>query len=153
MSEFIKQKTLLIKELTNTISHKVLVIDNEILGLIGSRDSDTKSSVGDKHETSRAKIQTEIDQLSQQLFNANKQKNDLSAIDVAKNYNSADVGSLIETNNGNYFISIGWGRIQIENENYFVISLGSPIGRMLQNQKKGDRFKFRNIDYSILKIS
>ena len=66
MSEFIKQKTLLIKELTNTISHKVLVIDNEILGLIGSRDSDTKSSVGDKHETSRAKIQSEIDRLSKQ---------------------------------------------------------------------------------------
>ena len=40
-----------------------------------SRDADTKSSAGDKHETSRAKIQTEIDQLSQQLFNANKQKN------------------------------------------------------------------------------
>ena len=63
------------------------------------------------------------------------------------------MGSLIETNNGNYYISIGWGRIQIENENYFVVSLGSPIGRMLQYQKKGSRFKFRNIDYSILKIS
>jgi len=63
------------------------------------------------------------------------------------------VGSLIETNNGNYFISIGWGRIQIENENYFVVSIGSPIGRMLQHQKKGGSFEFRNINYSILKIS
>ena len=56
MSESIKQKTLLINDLVNTISHNVQHIDNEILGLISSRDSDTKSSVGDKHETTRAKI-------------------------------------------------------------------------------------------------
>lgn len=140
-------------EVLNQLEIKIKEISIAVKSAEESRDADTKSSAGDKHETSRAKIQTEIDQLSQQLFNANKQKNDLSAIDVAKNYNSADVGSLIETNNGNYYISIGWGRIQIENENYFVVSLGSPIGRMLQYQKKGSRFKFRNIDYSILKIS
>ena len=36
---------------------------------------------------------------------------------------------------------------------YFVISVGSPIGRLLQNKKKGDIVQFRNTTYDILSIS
>lgn len=139
-------------EVLSQLELKIQEILNAVISAEESRDADTKSSAGDKHETSRAKIQTEIDQLSGQLFNAKKQKNDLSTINFVKSFREADIGSLIETNRGNYFISIGWGRIEIDNEDYFVISLGSPIGRLLQKLKKGDEFKFRNLDYTINNI-
>ena len=65
----------------------------------------------------------------------------------------ADVGSLVKTDKGYFFISIGWGRIQIQDENYFVISIASPIGRLLKDTKKGDSVQFRNMSYDILSVS
>ena len=124
-------------EVLRQLDLKIKDISNAVKSLSESRDSDTKSSAGDKHETSRAKIQTEIDQLSKQLINAQRQKNNLSIIDTSHLHSIADVGSLVETNKGYFFISTGWGRIQIQDENYFVISIESPIGRLLKKQKKG----------------
>ena len=141
-SEVLSQLKLKIQEITDAIKSAEI-----------SRDAYSKSSAGDKHETSRAKIQTEIDQLSKQLFNAQKQKNDLLNIDTYHTNSVANVGSLVETNKGYFYISIGWGRIQMQNENYFVISLGSPIGMLLKNKKKGDSFQFRNTEYCILNLN
>tara|TARA_Y100000589_G_scaffold129060_1_gene122825 strand:- start:3719 stop:4171 length:453 start_codon:yes stop_codon:yes gene_type:complete len=140
-------------EILNQLELKIQEITDAIKSAEISRDADSKSSAGDKHETSRAKIQTEIDQLSKQLFNAQKQKNDLLNIDTDQTNSLANVGSLVETNKGYFYISIGWGRIQMQNENYFVISLGSPIGMLLKNKKKGDSFQFRNTEYCILNLS
>ena len=140
-------------EVLRQLDLKIKDISNAIKSLSESRDSDTKSSAGDKHETSRAKIQVEIDQLSKQLINAQRQKNNLSIIDTSHLNIIADVGSLVETNKGYFFISTGWGRIQIQDENYFIISVESPIGRLLKNKKKGDSIQFRDTAYDILSVS
>ena len=132
---------------------KIEDISTAIISLTESRDANMKSSAGDKHETSRAKIQIEIDQLSKQLINAQRQKNNLSIIDISHLHSIADVGSLVETTKGYFFISIGWGRIQIQDENYFVISIESPIGRLLKNKKKGDSIQFRDTAYDMLSVS
>ena len=140
-------------EVLRQLDLKIKDISNAVKSAEESRDTDTKSSAGDKHETSRAKIQTEIDQLSKQLINAKRQKNNLSIIDTIHLHSIADVGSLVETNKGYFFISTGWGRIQIQDENYFVISIESPIGRLLKNKKEGDSIQFRNTAYDILSVS
>ena len=132
---------------------KIEDISTAITSLSESRDANMKSSAGDKHETSRAKIQIEIDQLSRLLNHVQWQKNNLSNMDINQIHNVADVGSLIKTDKGYFFISIGLGRIQIRDEYYFVISVGSPIGTLLQNKKKGDSIQFRNTTYDILSIS
>ena len=139
-------------ELLSQLELKIQDISNAITSLIESRDADNKSSAGDKHETSRAKIQTEIDQLSKQLSHIQKQKNNLSAIDTHQTHNVANVGSLIKTDKGYFFISIGWGRIQIQDGIYFVVSIASPIGRLLKDKKKGDSIQFRNMSYDILSV-
>ena len=140
-------------EVLRQLDLKIKDISSAVKSAEESRDNDTKSSAGDKHETSRAKIQTEIDQLSKQLINAQRQKNNLSIIDTNTLNSIADVGSLVETNKGYFFISTGWGRIQIQDENYFVISIESPIGRLLKNKKEGDSIQFRNTAYDILSVS
>jgi transcription elongation GreA/GreB family factor len=139
-------------EILNLLEQKIQDTSNAITSLKESRDSDTKSSAGDKHETSRAKIQTEIDQLSKQLNHIQRQKNNLSAIDTHHTHNVADVGSLVKTDKGYFFISIGWGRIQIQDGIYFVISIASPIGKLFKDKKKGDSIQFRNMSYDILSV-
>ena len=139
-------------ELLNHLEQKIQDISNAITSLTESRDTDTKSSAGDKHETSRAKIQTEIDQLSKQFNHVQRQKNNLSAININQSHNMVDVGSLVKTDKGYFFISIGWGRIQIQDENYFAISIASPIGKLFKDKKKGDSIQFRNMSYDILSV-
>ena len=139
-------------ELLIQLEQKIRDISNGIISLTESRDTDTKSSAGDKHETSRAKIQTEIDQLYKQFNHVQRQKNNLSAININQSHNMVDVGSLVKTDKGYFFISIGWGRIQIQDENYFAISIASPIGKLFKDKKKGDSIQFRNMSYDILSV-
>ena len=122
------------------------------MGLISSRDSDTKSSVGDKHETTRAKIQTEIDRLSKQKQLLVNQVHDLKSIDLTKKHKAVSFGSLVFTNQGIYFISIGIGQYTFDNNTYYVISLASPIGKLLHYKQVGNDFLFRNKYYKIQQL-
>ena len=61
-------KSLAIKELNKSIDAKTISVQEMLQATIDSRDSDNKSSAGDKHETSRAKIQIEIDHLYKHVF-------------------------------------------------------------------------------------
>ena len=148
-----KIKSLIVKELNKSIEDKTISIQEILLDTIDSRDSDNKSSAGDKHETSRAKIQIEIDHLNKQLQLLNRQKQQLNSIDFSKNNTKATIGSLVKTNNGTYLISIGFGKIIIEDEVFYAISLASPIGRLINNKKTSYKFKFANIRYQVVEIS
>ena len=52
------------------------------------------------------------------------------------------LGSVVKTSNGTFFISIGLGKVTIDNETIFCISASSPIGQLLLSKKKGDTIKF-----------
>jgi transcription elongation GreA/GreB family factor len=116
-----------------------------------SSKEETKSSAGDKYETARAMIQQEIDKYSMQLQDAEKQKAILSSLQPSEDSIIRN-GSLIITNNGNFFISISIGELTIDNKKYFAISSASPIGALLLHKRKGDAFQFRGKDYSIEKV-
>jgi hypothetical protein len=129
---------------------------DETLGAINSlkesRDSDSKSSAGDKHETSRAMMQIELDKCEVQLANLVATKNDLERIDLQKNYLKAEPGSLLITNQGNYFISIGIGKLDIGDTSYFAISLASPLGIALKDKLAGDKIQFQGKEFIITEI-
>ena len=81
-----------------------------------SRDNDTKSSAGDKFETGREMMQMEIDKNVAPLGKAIKLKSELLQINIQKECKKVEFGSLVFTSEGNYFISIGIGKIEIDNE-------------------------------------
>ena len=60
-------KELICNELLFSQKQKIKSLELLINSTTESRDTANKSSAGDKHETSRAKIQTEIDNYSRQL--------------------------------------------------------------------------------------
>ena len=139
-------------KLLNITESKIKNLQNDINSKIISRDSDTKSSAGDKHETSRAKIQIEIDQLYKQLFNLNQRIQVLSKIEIKKKFKSVGLGSLVHTNIGIYFIAIGHGQISFEKNKYYAISLASPLGLKLRDKFVGDEFTFNSSNYRVIKI-
>ena len=69
-----------------------------------------------------------------------------------KTYNKIVPGSLVFTNHENYFISVGLGKIEIDNEIYYSISAESPIGKVLLHKHKGNTFNFLNKKFTIINI-
>lgn len=146
-------KNIILNHLHAIILDKIEVFTNAIESAKESRNNDTKSSAGDKYETGREMIQIEIDKNTAQLQNARNLKEELARIPIQKEFSKAEFGSLVETNQGIYFLSIGIGKIVIQNKTIFAISTASPIGILLQNKSIHDTFQFQSIEYTIKNIS
>jgi hypothetical protein len=112
--------------------------------------SETKSSAGDKHETSRAMLQLEMEKASQQLTSVNQLKTVLDKINITKTLHLICLGSLIVTTKGFYFLAISAGKITIDSVDYYAVSINSPIGQQLLGKKVGDKISFNQAE--ILKI-
>lgn len=110
---------------------------------------DTKSSAGDKYETGRAMMQQETDRNMAQLNEANKLKVALNTINPTAIHTIIDTGSVVKTNNGNFYLVISAGTLNVDGESYFAISPASPIGFKLKGLKAGDRFDLNGKGYLI----
>ncbi len=117
-----------------------------------SANEETKSSAGDKYETGRAMAQLEIEKNSTQLAESQKLKLTLSQIDPNKTTNAIQKGSLVNTNQGKFYISIPAGKFTIAGENYFAISPSSPIAQKLLGLKTGDQFSFNKKEFDVEQI-
>lgn len=118
-----------------------------------SRDSDTKSTAGDKHEVGRAMIQIELDNQASQLAKNKLLHEQLEMVHLDRSLEKVGFGSLVEMNSGVYFISIGLGRITFDEVSYFVISRESPIGQAMDSKKVGASFEFNGNTFEIKNIS
>ncbi|MCG8696887.1 MAG: hypothetical protein MI922_02445 [Bacteroidales bacterium] len=135
-------KEQLLKELNDTLDKKISIVLEAIELAKEARDSDTKSSAGDKYETGRAMMQNELQKNTVQLNNLYQLKKDLTKVDTNQNTQTVGFGSLVFTNHGKYFISIGLGKVIYDSEEFYAISLSSPIGKVLQNKTQGATVNF-----------
>lgn len=113
-----------------------------------SRDSDTKSSAGDKFETGREMMQREMDKLSALVDNT---LNSIAKLDRLTDLPAAVViseGSLVVTDLETYYISIGYGKLDA----VYAISIESPLGIELKGKKVGERIEMRGRKITIKSI-
>jgi len=108
--------------------------------------SETKSSAGDKHETGRAMLQLEMEKASQQLASISEMKETLAKIPTKKTSEIICLGSLIQTTKANYYLAISVGKITIENNDYYAISINSPVGKQLLGKKNGNFIPFNEAE-------
>ena len=76
----------------------------------------------------------------------------MQQIDPGKKYDKVQVGSLLKTNRGYYFVAIGMGKIALENETFYVISPKAPLGIHFMNMVVGSKTVFQNREYIIEEI-
>lgn len=130
-------------------------INNSLTAISNAQESantEVKSSAGDKHETGRAMAQLETEKNAIQLAEANKLKQVIGLINPEKASEKVELGALVVTNNGNYYISVSIGKMTIDSVLYFGVSAVSPIGQALLNHKKGDEVTFNGRKFSIKEI-
>lgn len=145
-------KQLAYSQLQDLLDKKIETLLYEINSAKESRNSDTKSSAGDKYETGREMVNIEIQKNETQLSKTNILKKNISQININKEYYNVEFGSFVKTNIGIYFISIGLGKIKVDNTDYYAISAVSPIGKLLIDKKIGDTVKLQDREYIIEEI-
>ncbi len=145
-----KEKVL--QELIRLLNSRIDEIKNAITLLRESRDNESKSSAGDKYETGRAMAQIELDKLEQQLQNQNTLQTELLKIQPKVVSEKVSFGSLVNTSTGKYFISVGLGKIALDQEIIYAVSLASPIGQALMGTQQGDMITFNANSIQILNV-
>jgi transcription elongation GreA/GreB family factor len=117
-----------------------------------SANEETKSSAGDKYETGRAMMQLEIEKNTIQLAQASQLKQTLDKLQVQKQLSHVQLGSLVLTSQGNFYIAISAGQLQVEGKPYMAIAASSPIGIKLMGLRAGDRFIFNTKEFVVQEV-
>lgn len=144
-----QSKTVFVQRLKTHLNSKVAQCEAEVSEMSTSRDSATKSSAGDKHETGRAMMQIELENHMQQLAKARNAWADFSQIDFSKKFTAVASGALVLSNQGAFLMAVAAGKLESEGKSCFSLSLTSPLGQALLGKKEGDEFQFMERLYRI----
>ena len=140
----------LLEIINQKISEKIQKLE-QLIAETRASNNDTKSSMGDKYETSREMLQQEINNLQIQL------NEHLKSQQILKNINPnphkiVTLGSLVETEKGMFFIAISLGELSFNQEKIFVISAESPLAKAMNGKKTGESLVVNNLSQIIKNI-
>jgi len=146
-------KEALFKYCTSQLALRRAAVDKILANVALSLKEETKSSAGDKHETGRAMLQLERENAGKQLAEIEKLETILPRISTDISSGPIHLGSVVKTSQANYFIAIPVGEIKIEDEEvYYAIGVGAPIGQLLLGKKVGEEVQFQGKTFSIKTI-
>ena len=145
-----QMKSELLEIIHQKISEKIQKLE-QLIAETRASNNDTKSSMGDKYETSREMLQQEINNLQIQLNEHLKSQQILKNIQPNP-HKTVTLGSLVETEKGMFFVAISLGEITFNQEKIFVISAESPLAKALSGKKTGESFVINNLQQTIKNI-
>lgn len=117
-----------------------------------SANGESKSSAGDKYETSRAMGHLERDMHARMYQQTREERKLVERIDENINFKKGALGAFIGSSMGDFFLSISIGQVKIDEKLIMIISPQSPIGALLMGKIVGDKFSFRGKESVILTI-
>lgn len=152
IDKILNTKKLLHSACMQVLTERISRIQNIIKEAQQAANEETKSSSGDKYETTRAMMHLEIEKNSIQLQEATKQLQILSQIRTDLISNKIENGSLVVSNQETYYLAVSIGKIVIEDKPYMCISSASPIGQLLIKQNAGYEFTFQGRIFQIKEV-
>lgn len=146
-------KTAAVQACRQLLERRVSDLQENMRGLSEAAAMDSKSTAGDKHETARAMVQLDQERTGQQLKEAEQQWSEFLKIDFQKTISLVSPGSLVQTDKGWFLIAQALGKIQVEEQPVFVISIQAPLGKAFSGAKQKDTVVFNGVSYQMLSIS
>lgn len=134
------------------LERKIANLRESFQSLSEAVSNETKSSAGDKHETSRAMMQLEQEKIGKQISEALTLKKELLEIDVNQSYHGINRGSLVKTDRGFLFVGPGLGKVSVNDETIITVSVQSPLGMKLIGKEKGDIVEMNGAKYFIEEV-
>lgn len=103
-----------------------------------------KGAMQSRYDTFKEEAQAKKNGLLRQLHEKNRLAALINSIKTTHPYDKVELGAIVETDYGNYFISafICDDLIIVNNKEFLTISLASPLGKALLQRSKGDIVEF-----------
>lgn len=141
------------------LSHLEKIIDKKVLdsrkymeSIERSIHSESKSTAGDKHDTSRELMQQERNKAAQNLSNQLAMQKTLIQLKIIDANIAIGFGSLIETQGNVIFIGLALGKINYLNREIVCISPLSPLARVLEGMQVGEVCTFNEVIYEVKQL-
>lgn len=134
------------------VNQRISRLNQSISELENDLENETKSSAGDKYETSREMINTEINKLSTQLQEFKKLKEVVYIARQKPSSHCIQLGSYVETSKANYLLAIPAGELSSESKKVYAIGINSPIALLIIGKQVGEDFMFNGETIKITTI-
>jgi len=145
-------KTQLLSYCIDFIDEKYQTLQSEYKIYQESAANETKSTAGDKHDTSKSMMQLEQEKLGHQLNLLLQQKKVLENIHLGRVYQMVEFGCVVETNLGNFFLAISAKEILIKDKKFIPVSVQSPLAMHLAKHRIKEQIHFNGKTYEIQSI-
>lgn len=126
---------------------------NEKLDTISGQNEQNKFHPDFDEYGNKGEMLTEYEKNIVNLDRVRGMKETLANLDRTHRSEVVRPGSVVETKNGYYFVSVPLGEIDMESgSKVYAISTDAPIYKELEGKKEGDSFDFRDGKVEIVKI-
>jgi hypothetical protein len=141
----------LLEQLSHSISEKITILQADSADLQKDMAEDSKSSAGDKFETSREMAQQELAKLSTQISEQQRLKNLIESQSFEKS-EFVKIGSLVQTDKGYFLVGIPIGKIRFEDKDIIGVGAAAPLGQLLLNKPSNCSIEFNQQSFQIEEI-
>ncbi|EMQ95047.1 hypothetical protein D778_00044 [Xanthomarina gelatinilytica] len=146
-----KVKEQLLQACYSYVNKRIASYKDEIETIKESIESNDKAN-DEGDDSGNGKLFNDLELNLQYLNDAKKMLDTLHVINPKTMNTNVVLGSLVKTTSNHFFIAISMGKIELDDSDYFSISLGSPIGQLLKNKVVGDVIVFNNNTFTITDI-
>jgi transcription elongation GreA/GreB family factor len=151
--DYLKLKDALLTECHKIVDSKIHQFQENIKRSQEALYENTKSTAGDKFETGRAMMQADINKAEAQLAKTITLKKVLQTLGITKVLPTIDMGAVVITNKGNFFISVAAGKVKVDDKTYFTMGGSAPLAQEFMGKQKGDNCSFNGMKYEILDVA
>jgi hypothetical protein len=140
--------------LCNALAERERDLQSAWEAMMESNQQEGKSSSGDKHETGRAMVHLELEQLGKQRQEIQKQRAEVLRLVPleGREYEQVEGGALVTTSVGLYYMITGWGKVIFQGKEVLIIGITSPVGKALLGKRVGEEFGWGTLKGLIEKI-
>jgi hypothetical protein len=146
-----KVKTQLLELCNEHVNKRIKDYRSEIDLIKESIESNDKVS-NEEDDSGNAKLLDDLEKNMNYLNDALKTREHLQLIRPNLVSEAGVLGSIVKTDSMSFFIAISLGKVELENEDYYVISMMSPIGQLIKSKTKGHQFEFNGKKYTITEV-
>jgi ribosomal protein S25 len=126
------------------LNNSIIFFQKALNDLKDGAQNDAKSSAGDKHETSLSMMQIEQEKIRKQLKEVQEMKASLDKLNPHVVSRKINLGSLIKTNIGYFYIAVALGKLKLDQLELYVMSPQSPMAIKLIGLSVHDEFEMNS---------
>ncbi|APG59620.1 transcription elongation factor [Christiangramia salexigens] len=136
----------------DTVDRQIKKYQNEMDQIKESMENNDAHTDYDEDD-SKGQLLGDFEKYAEYLDNSRKMKEKLSRIDKTHYSEVIDFGSVVETSDNYYFISVALGKITLdEGSTVYAISTDAPIFKEMKGKKAGDKFSFNDKEQEIKEV-